>query len=271
MGSRGAWGETDRMARMGGWLDRVRWAMEQRGLLGTLRLAVARMRGGPDGPRMQHPFDREHGVETSGLIGGARLEAGHAHALHSTAYFGVPPSRMRRVLERWRATGGVGAVETYAFVDIGCGKGRALLVAAAMPFREALGVELDGALAEVAKRNVSRWRELGRARCPVRVERGDATEVELPGGPLLVYLYNPFRAPVLRRLLERMEARGGPVDVLYLYPEEARVFAEFPAFRLLWTEEIGLDPGDVGVDEISAAVDPCRAYRIEPTAREGQG
>ena len=248
---------------MGGWVDRVRWAMEQRGLVGTLRLAVARLRGGPDNAIMRHPFDREHGLETSGLIGGARLQAGHAHAVHSTAYFGVPPSRMRGVLERWRATEGVAAVEEYAFVDIGCGKGRALLLASEMPFREAVGLELDGTLAAIAQRNVERWEELGRTRCPVRVACGDATEVELPEGRLLVYFYNPFRAPVLRRLVEHLEARGGPLDIVYLYPEEARVFADFPCFRLLWTEEIGLDTEDVGVDEISAAKDPCRAYRLD--------
>lgn len=250
------------MSRMSRWLDRVRWAMEQRGLAGTLRLAWARLRGGPDTVLMRHPFDREHGLETSGLIGGARLEAAHAHAVHSTAYFGVPPSRMRRVLERWRATEGIRPAEEYAFVDIGCGKGRALLLASELPFREAVGVELDGALAAIAERNVARWGELGRTRCPLRIVCGDATEVDLPEGPLLVYFYNPFRAPVLRRLLERLQATDRRVEVLYLYPEEARVFADFPRFRLLWTGEIGLDSADVGVDEISALTDPCNAYRL---------
>jgi len=211
---------------------------------------------------MVHPFDWEHGVETSGLIGGGLLEAGHAHAVDSTAYFGVPPSRMRRLLERWRATEGVGPIEAYALVDIGCGKGRALLLASELPFREVMGVELDGRLAQVAEANIALWVAAGRSRSPVRVVTGEATEVELPDGPLVVYLYNPFRAPVLRQLLAGLERRGGLVDVLYLYPEEAEVFTEFPRFQLLWSEDVELSPEDIGMDEISGMADPCRAYRL---------
>ena len=211
---------------------------------------------------MVHPFDAEHGVETSGLIGGAALEGGHAHAVFSTAYFGVPPSRMRGVLGRWVGTGGGRPVGEYAFVDVGCGKGRALLLAAELPFREVVGIELDGELARLAGENVERWVGAGRARAPLRVICGDATEVDLPAGPLVVYLYNPFRAPVLRRLLGRLESRGGAVDVLYLYPEEEAVFGEFPRFERVWREGIGLAAEDVGVDEISAAEDPCSLYRL---------
>jgi len=247
-------------------LGRVRWGVRQRGLVGALRMEIGRLlRGGAQVKRVEHPFDAEHGVETSGMIGGAELPGGHEHDVFSTAYFGVPPSRMRRMLMRWRETVGVGPVEEYAFVDVGCGKGRALLLASELPFREVVGVELNGALAGVAERNAARWRELGRTRCEVRVVRGDATEMELPRAPLLVYLYNPFRAEVLRRLLRRLDAwaaiGGGGLEVLYLYPEEEGVFAEFPRFVRLWREGIGLAAEDMGVDEISEAEDPCGAYR----------
>lgn len=230
-------------------------------------MALGRLRRGGRGQRvMVHPFDVEHGVETSGLIEGAELPGGHPHDVSSTAYFGVPPSRMRRLLKEWRETEGVGRVEEYAFLDVGCGKGRALLLASELPFREVVGVELNRELSEVAERNVERWRTLGLARSPVRVVCGDATEVQVARGPLLLYLYNPFRAEVLRVLLERLEVwaggeGAGKMEVLYLYPEEEGVFAEFPRFRRLWTRQIGLAEEDAGVDEISAAEDPCSAYR----------
>ncbi len=247
-------------------LGRVRWGVRQRGLVGMLRMEAGRLlRGGAEGKKTAHPFDAEHAVETSGLINGGELPGGHAHDVFSTAYFGVPPSRMRTLLGLWRETEGVGAVESYVFVDVGCGKGRALLLAAELPFREVVGVELNRELAEVARGNAERWKELGRAKSPMRVVCGDATEVEMPRGPLLVYLYNPFRAEVLRRLLGRLDGwaaeTGGAVEVIYLYPEEEEVFAEFSRFRRLWTEQVGLAAEDVGVDAISAAEDPCSLYR----------
>lgn len=211
-----------------------------------------------------HPFDVEHRVDTSGLIEGGDLPGGHAHDVFSTAYFGVPPSRMRGLLERWRATEGVLPVERYAFLDVGCGKGRALLIAAEMPFREVLGVELNPELAVTALCNVERWEALGKAQCAIRVVCGDGTEVTLSKGPLLVYLYNPFSGEVLRRLLERLDgwAVGGKqLEIVYLYPEQEQIFAEFPRFSKLWDERIRLSCEDMDVDEISAAEDPCSLYR----------
>lgn len=244
----------------------VRWSLRQRGVRGTLGLMWGRFRGRErSGSSTVHPFDAQYGVETSGLIGGAELPGGHAHDVYSTAYFGVPPSRMRLLLEVWQRSPGVRPLEEYAFLDVGCGKGRALLLASELPFREVVGVELSPELAEIADRNAKIWAGAGRARSGIRVECADATEVELPRGPLLIYFYNSFRAPVLRRFLGRLEEwaeRGGePVDMLCLFPEEEWVFAEFPRFERIWSERIGLAAEDTGIDGVSEAEDPCSAYR----------
>lgn len=246
-------------------VGRVRWALREWGFWGAASMSLRRVWRVRKIDAMVHPFDVEHGVETSGLIGGGALAGGDAQSAFSTAYFGVPPSRFRAALRRWRATDGVGGMGEYAFVDVGCGKGRAVLLASEMNFREVMGVELNEGLVEIAARNVELWRTGGRARCPVRVECLDAAKIELPDGPSLVYLYNPFRAQVLRALLARIDAWAaggrGSVDVLYLYPEEEAVFAEFPRFKLMWREGVRLTPEDVGVDEISGIEDPCSTYR----------
>lgn len=246
-------------------VGRVRWALREWGFWGAASMSLRRVWRVRKIDAMVHPFDVEHGVETSGLIGGGALAGGDAQSAFSTAYFGVPPSRFRAAVRRWRATDGVGGMGEYAFVDVGCGKGRAVLLASEMDFREVMGVELNEGLVEIAARNVELWKTGGRARCPVRVECLDAAKIELPDGPALVYLYNPFRAQVLRALLARIDAwaagGGGSVDVLYLYPEEEAVFAEFPRFKLMWREGVRLTPEDVGVDEISGIEDPCSTYR----------
>ncbi len=61
-------------------------------------------------------------------------------------YIGSQPSIMRRALSA------LGPVERYDFLDLGCGKGRALIVAAEFPFRAITGVELSPALAAIARR-----------------------------------------------------------------------------------------------------------------------
>ncbi len=138
------------------------------------------------------------------------------------------------------------------------------MLAAEMPFREVMGVELNPELAATALRNRDRWEALGRAQCAIRVVCGDATEVRLPEGPLLAYLYNPFSGGVLRRLLKRLDGAAmgtGRLEIVYLYPEQEQIFAEFPRFTKLWNEGIALSLDDMDVDEISATEDPCSLYR----------
>ncbi len=212
-----------------------------------------------------HPFDAEYGVDTGGIIGGGDLTTGHAHDAFITAYAGIPPSRFQATIRRWAETIPAGSMASYAFVDLGCGKGRAVLLASELGFREVIGVELNPDLMRVAEANLAIWKEAGKGSGAARVVRGDATEFELPPGPCLVYLVNPFGAVVLRKLLQKLEARaaagGGPLDVIYQNPEQAAVFTEFPGFKLLWSEAIAMSPEDAAVDPVYSGEDKCNGYR----------
>src|SRR5258707_12349167 len=112
-------------------LSKLKWSLAQRGLGGTLRFALLRARRQtPDKAKPQlHPFDERYGVDTSGLIGGGELRSGHRNDVFNTAYYGMAPSRFRWAIESWIADESHAAIENYSFVDLGCGKGRAILMA----------------------------------------------------------------------------------------------------------------------------------------------
>jgi len=52
---------------------------------------------------------------------------------------------------------------------------------------------------------------------------------------LVVYLYNPFTAPVLAAVVDRLAAQRGEVVVLYHTPVEAATIDAHPAFVPLTT------------------------------------
>ncbi len=245
---------------------KVEWSLRHRGVRSTARQALQRVMGprGADKSEL-HPFDEEHGTETSGLLSGGGLAGGHEHDRFSVAYYGVSPSRMRRAMARWRETAGTVDVGEYTFVDIGSGKGRAMMLASELAFREVVGVELNAGLAEVAEKNLELWRRSGRALCSMRMVQGDALSLGLPEGRLLIFLYNPFLAPMMRRLLERVDAvagrRRGEIDLLYVVPQQEVVFAEFPRYELMWSERIGMSEVDAAADLVSSPEDRCSLYR----------
>src|SRR5579863_940267 len=184
---------------------------------------------------VQHPFDLRRGVQTSGLIPGRLLKTGHAHDRHSTAYFGVAPSVFRALLKRWQRTSPAALLERFTFIDVGAGMGRAMLLAAEHPFRRVIGVELNPTLARVAQRNLEIWQAAGRARTPMQVVCGDAVEVPVPKGPCVLFLFNPFGASVMRRLMKRLSAvfanRAGRLDLLYVNNEQEHVIEGQAGFR----------------------------------------
>ncbi|HEY3706754.1 MAG TPA: class I SAM-dependent methyltransferase, partial [Terracidiphilus sp.] len=141
-----------------------------------------------------HPFDRANGVETSGLYYADRLLSGHAHDQHSEGYYATAPSLFHGAMSLWAQSLETGmGVEDYSFIDLGCGKGRVVLLASEYPFRAVRGIDLSADLIRVAGKNLRRWVRGGRAVCgDVRVERGDALEVGFPAGPVVLFLFNSF-------------------------------------------------------------------------------
>jgi predicted RNA methylase len=121
------------------------------------------------------------------------------------------------------------------FVDLGAGRGRAVILAAERGFGRVIGVELDRELATEAEHNLRRWRSRRRATHPphqeVIIVQGDAASYRLPDGPLVVWLYNPFGATTMRHVLSQLceTARRAdvPVFVAYFNPVHAAVFEEF--------------------------------------------
>ena len=226
---------------------------------------LRRRRSSAETKPLLHPFDERYGVDTSGLIGGGELRSGHSNDVFNTAYYAMAPSRFQWVMKSWLDDDSHAAIESYSFVDLGCGKGRAVLMASEFAFREVVGVELHASLASIAETNVAAWTAAGRAACPVRIVCQDATEVVFPEGACLLYLFHPFGAPVLKRLIERIEAdfahRRGMLDLIYFNPEAGELLDGHGGFERLWTGTVAMSEEDAAADRVASAEDLCSVYR----------
>jgi len=161
-------------------------------------------------------------------------------------------------------------VEGYTFVDVGAGKGRAILLASELPFRKIVGVELSEELACTAQENVERWK---RARHSwtgkrIRVVRGDALEFRWPRTPLLIYMYNPFSCPLIAQLSAKLASAARPgshlIDLLYANPTCSDALTSAGLFERLWTARIEMDEADQKADPYGTNSDLVSAYRLHP-------
>lgn len=155
-------------------------------------------------------FDQRHGTDTSG-----ELALWEMRVSSPNARFGVRYQACSEV-ELVQVVNGLGIdTEGFTFIDLGCGKGRALLVAARLGFRQVIGLEIGAELADIAKANLVKMHVTN-----ALVIYGDAAEYVFPSGDLLIYLNNPFGAPVMSRVVHALEHRveyGGADEIYVAY------------------------------------------------------
>jgi len=91
-----------------------------------------------------------------------------------------------------------------------------------LPYRRIVGVEFSPELHAVAQRNVKRLGS-GSQKC-FRIEPilCEATRYNFPPEPTVLYMFNPFGAEVMGRLVENLQASLNkyprPVLIIYHYP-----------------------------------------------------
>jgi SAM-dependent methyltransferase len=165
-----------------------------------------------------HLFDRwsdqRLGIDTTGVHSPEELSLQGENAKFAVEYFATPAWIFRRLVDSLAID-----VRRFVFVDYGCGKGRVLALAAERPFLRVEGVELSEDLHRMAVANIAKARNGGALRAPVVVHHQDATDYELPKHPLVVYLFNPFGAQVISRVVDAIQSslRETPREAYVIY------------------------------------------------------
>lgn len=173
-------------------------------------------------------YDWEHRVDTtSATVTWPTRFMG----LLSSPYQPVPPEDFRAIMSSLALD-----FRRFTFVDIGSGKGRAVLLAHEYGFGRVIGVELLPELDRIARNNL---RKLGvpEENSGIELLCRDAAEFEFPNQQLLVFLFNPLPAPGLQRVVDNLarslQKNPRAVYVVYANPEQEEILAKCQALRKL--------------------------------------
>ncbi|MCF8258686.1 MAG: class I SAM-dependent methyltransferase [Flavobacteriales bacterium] len=119
------------------------------------------------------------------------------------------------------------SVKGKVMLDVGSGKGRAMVLAAEAGFAKVIGIEYASGLVDVAHVNIERVRP----RFPDTVfelHDGDAIAFALPKDVDVAYLFNPFDAEALGRWMTTMMPQiCRPLHIIYMHPVFAHVLDSF--------------------------------------------
>src|SRR4051812_867924 len=139
-------------------------------------------------------YERRLGVETTGKVHMKSLGFANPELVfyEPTGYEAIYAALAKIPLDKSKST----------FLDYGCGKGRAVIAAATLPFRRIIGLDISERLLAIAQKNLATMRHK-RCAC-VELVHLDATQYVVPKEVNLIYFYNPFIGQVLRTVVSNI-------------------------------------------------------------------
>lgn len=162
-------------------------------------------------------FDTARGLDTGGVQHAYQTQTIGTAAGAATSHIAIPPQEFDDAVDAIDIP-----LNEAIFVDLGSGKGRALILAAKRAFRRVIGVEFAPSLHEIATRNFAALDIATGADQRIELINDDATRFAFPAGPVVLFLYHPFGPPVMTRVAEAALAgwRSGsqPMQIAYVNP-----------------------------------------------------
>lgn len=191
-----------------------------------------------------HPIDVQYGIDTSGSVAVDQISSDKKLVSLICPYLGSQPSIVRAALSE------LTDCENHTFIDLGCGKGRALIVASEFPFRSILGVELSPTLAAIARTNIAKVASRFPFRSRAMITVGNVTEFPLPPGKLAVFNYHAFGPEIVKQVVERLEAAlaAETLHLFFVYynPVYYEILDVSPAFTRYYQRAIPCDESEIG-------------------------
>ena len=158
-------------------------------------------------------FDRRHGVRTSGYMSLANTSVGEEGARRGHRYRAVNAWAFKQVLTRMAPS------KDSRFVDLGCGLGRACLLASDYGFNRVRGVDMVPEFCELARANAKSFCAARKNRTPVEILLADAVDYSRHADEDVIFLYNPFPVPVLETVIDNLINQAAhsrrPVWIIY--------------------------------------------------------
>jgi SAM-dependent methyltransferase len=105
-----------------------------------------------DYKRARREFDWKFGVDTDGSIPLTKLDIESPNKVYGANYGATRPDIFWEAIENLKIN-----YQDFIFLDLGSGKGRVVLLASELPFKEIIGVEFSPELNDIAEVNIRKY------------------------------------------------------------------------------------------------------------------
>ena len=88
-------------------------------------------------------------------------------------------------------------------IDIGCGKGKVLLVASDFEFKKIIGIDLSKKLLNICKKNINNYKNLNEKKKLIKLKQINALKYKITNENVF-YFFDPFAEKILNKFLKKI-------------------------------------------------------------------
>ena len=180
--------------------------------------------------RQEMKGEKKYGINTTGADELKKQEDKGIDITHATIYMPVSYSLLEEIFQQ------LPALTRNHFLDIGCGKGRALCMAARLGFKKVTGIDFSKELCDAAKENLT----VTKQKIPslhFEIINNDAFYFEIPDDVDCIFFFNPFdeiiMSAVTNNILTSLQSHPRKIRIIYVNPLYKELFTK-AGFKEIW-------------------------------------
>jgi SAM-dependent methyltransferase len=166
--------------------------------------------------------EKKYGINSTGADKLEKLDETGIDVSHAVIYMPVSFNLMEEILQQLALT------PRIHFLDMGCGKGRALCLAAHHGFKRVTGLDISKNLCDKAKENLNLTKRKVKD-FEFKVVNNDAFYFEIPDDVDCIFFFNPFdeiiMSAVVNNIFESLQNNPRKLHILYANPLHKEQFA----------------------------------------------
>jgi SAM-dependent methyltransferase len=195
--------------------------LRQKGVVETARIVA--------GYLTDHLFDLRYRTDTMRWMELDNLKVIGGNKDHGVQYQATKARPFEKLMRQLQLP------KESVFVDIGCGKGRTLLLASRYGFKRVAGIEFAPDLCRVARKNIAVYQQRVGQGARIDIVEADAATYRFQDDENVFYLYNPFDEILMKSVLKRITAslHEKPREAILIYnaPVHPHVVEQHSPFK----------------------------------------
>jgi len=176
-------------------------------------------------------FDLRYGFDTGSIVELDRLTIKSENRIYGVHYQPTKVIFLKKFLKHIQHLLPSHAV----LVDLGCGKGRVLLVASEFGFKELRGIEFAHELCEAARFNIEIYKSHNPTNIVFNIIESDVAQYSFQPDENVYFMFNPFNEIVMEKVLNdiciSLQIQPRKILIIYLNPTCDKLIKSFPGIR----------------------------------------